>query len=309
MVYSPLTNEIMPPIGRYKGGKKWSARPKGVRINGLNVHHHAATNDSGIRRLVTSSDPASANYIIRNNGSLIGSVPEEYRAWTTSAYANDDDKITVEIQNETGAPDWRISAAAMDTLVRLYADIAQRYRFAPVRASLKGHQEYGVATACPGPYLLPRLDDVARKAAALGGVVSGGGGASAPAPKPSGPAKIDVDGKWGTGTTTRLQQVLGMAVVDGEVSRQSATWRDDNPGCTTGWDWTGKTGDGGSPTIRRHQEILRDRGRYKGAIDGKAGPQYFTALQQDLGTKADGELWKPSAAVEALQKRLNTGRV
>lgn len=168
MTYSPLTNEVMPPTGRYNGGVKYQARPAGVRINGLNVHHHAATSEAGIYRLVTSSDPASANYIIRNNGSLIGSVPEEYRAWTTSAYANDDDKITVEIQNETGAPDWRISDAAMLTLIRLYADLAKRYGFAPVRANLKGHQEYGIATACPGPYLLPRLDDVSLKAAALG---------------------------------------------------------------------------------------------------------------------------------------------
>jgi hypothetical protein len=167
MTYSPLTNEVMPPTGTYKGGKKWSARPAGVRINGLNVHHHAATSDAGISRLVTSNDPASANYIIRNNGSLIGSVPEQYRAWTTSSYAADDDKITVEIQNETGAPTWRISAAAMATLIRLYADLARRYKFAPVRANIKGHQEYGVATACPGPYLLPRLGYVATEAAKI----------------------------------------------------------------------------------------------------------------------------------------------
>jgi len=168
MTYSPLTDKKMPPTGRYQGGVKWQARPAGVRINGLNVHHWASTNLSGLDRLVKSNDPASANYLILNDGTLIGSVPEEFRAWTTSAYANDDDKITVEIQNETGAPSWRISDAAMATLIRLYADIARRHKFPPTRAHLKGHQEYGIATACPGPYLLPRLDEVARKAAALG---------------------------------------------------------------------------------------------------------------------------------------------
>jgi hypothetical protein len=166
MTYSPLTDEVMPPTGTYRGGKKWSARPAGVRINGLNVHHHAATSDAGINRLVTSDDPASANYIIRTNGSLIGSVPEEYRAWTTSAYANDDDKITVEVQNETGAPEWRISAAAMLTLIRLYADLAKRHGFAPTRANIYGHRDYA-ATACPGPYLYPRLGYVATEAARL----------------------------------------------------------------------------------------------------------------------------------------------
>lgn len=173
MTYSPLTNEVMPPTGRYNGGVKWQARPAGVKINGLNVHHHATTNDAGISRLVTSSDPASANYIIRTNGSLIGSVEEQYRAWTTSAYANDDDKITVEVQNETGAPDWRISAAAMATLVELYADIARRYGFTPDRAHIWGHRDYA-ATACPGPYLYPRLGEVAQKAAALSTPIPGG---------------------------------------------------------------------------------------------------------------------------------------
>lgn len=167
MTYSPLIDEAMPPTGLYQGRKKWSARPAGVRINGLNVHHWATTTLAGLDRLVKSADPASANYLILNSGRLIGSVPEEYRAWTTSSYAADDDKITVEIQNETGAPEWRISTAAMATLIRLYADLARRHQFAPVRANLRGHQEYGVATACPGPYLLPRLGEVAVKSAAL----------------------------------------------------------------------------------------------------------------------------------------------
>jgi hypothetical protein len=166
MTYSPLTNEVMPPTGLYKGGVKWQSRPVGVKINGLNVHHHATTGTGGITRLVSSSDPASANYIIRTNGSLIGSVQEQYRAWTTSAYANDDDKITVEIQNSTGAPDWKVSDAAFDTLVRLYADLAKRYGFATSKANIYGHRDYA-ATACPGPHLYPRLGEVAAKATAL----------------------------------------------------------------------------------------------------------------------------------------------
>jgi hypothetical protein len=171
MTHSPLTDKVMVPTGKAlingRRVNKWSARPSGVKINGLNVHHWAGTNLSGLDRLVKSSDPASANYLILNDGTLVSSVPEEYRAWTTSAYANDDDKVTVEIQNETAGPEWRISALAMATLIRLYADLAKRHRFAPTRANIKGHREYGIATACPGPYLLPRLDDVARKAAAL----------------------------------------------------------------------------------------------------------------------------------------------
>lgn len=167
MTYSPLTDLVRRPTGLYNGKRKWSSRPPNVRINGLNVHHWADTTMSGYRRLVESSDPASANYILFDNGTLVGSVPEEYRAWTTSSYDNDKDKITVEIQNSTGAPSWRISDKAMHTLIRLYADLAERHSFPATRSHIKGHQEYGVATACPGPYLLPRLDNVARSARTL----------------------------------------------------------------------------------------------------------------------------------------------
>lgn len=167
MTYSALTDLERPPTGKYMGRNKWSSRG-GQKVDGMNVHHWASTGMGGYSRLVESGEPASANYLILNDGRLIGSVPEEYRAWTTSSFANDDDKITVEIQNQTGAPSWSISPAAMRTLIELYADVARRYGFSPVRANLKGHREYGVATACPGPYLSPRLDFVAEEAAKLG---------------------------------------------------------------------------------------------------------------------------------------------
>jgi hypothetical protein len=161
MTYSSLIDQALPPRTQ-----KWSARPAGVKINGLNVHHWASTTRAGLDRLVYSSDPASANYLILTDGDLIGSVPEEYRAWTSGSYAADDDKITVEIQNSSGSPDWRISDAAFRTLVRLYADLGKRRGFATDRGHIYGHRQYA-ATACPGPYLYSRLDDVAAQATAL----------------------------------------------------------------------------------------------------------------------------------------------
>lgn len=304
MTYSPLTDEIRPPTGRYRGGPKWSPRPSGGRIRGLNVHHWAGTGLSGLRRLIESSDPASANYLILTDGTLIGSVDERYRAWTTSSYAADADKITVEIQNSSGAPHWRISDAAMSTLVALYRDLGSRYGFPTTRANLRGHQEYGVATACPGPYLLPRLDDVARRAS-LG---------ATPVSKPirgpqsaGGPSRLAVDGWWGSATTRRLQEALG-TMPDGIVSSQEDAWRARNPGLTTGWDWTARR-PRGSQAIRAHQELLRSRGLYLARLDGLLGPQYVRALQADLHTTADGVISARSRAVMALQERLNEGKI
>lgn len=303
---SPLTDEVMLPTGRYQGARKWSARPAGVRINGLNVHHHAATSNAGIDRLVKSNDPASANYIIRNNGSLISSVPEEFRAWTTSAYKNDDDKITVEIQNSTGAPTWKISDAAYETLVRLYADLAKRYKFEPSKSNIYGHRDYA-ATACPGPYLYPKLGDVARQAAALDGKVGKPSKPSTPS-KPSKPNQLVVDGFWGENVTRRAQQLLGTPR-DGVVSNQTEAWKDSNQGLTSGWDWSGKAGDGGSKFIREHQKLLKTRGLYRDKIDGKLGPNYIKALQKWVGTYPDGILGYKSLTVRKFQQKLNSGRI
>lgn len=120
--------------------------------------------------------------------------------------------------------------------------------------------------------------------------------------------KIDVDGRWGRETTGRLQQVL-RTKRDGVVSNQQIIWKDDNPGLTIGWDWTGEAGDGGSAVILAHQRVLKKRGRYHGRLDGKVGPKYFRALQHDLGTVPDGEIWNPSRVVMELQRRLNKGKV
>lgn len=311
--YSPLVDSIQPPTGKYWDAEnrrwvnKWSERPD-ENITGMAVHHWAATSMAGFNRLVRSNDPASANLLILNSGSLIGSVQERYRAWTSGSPERDNHRITVEIQNQTAGPQWRISDAAYDTLVRVFAEEAAYHGFEPTRANLKGHQELGAATACPGPFLLPRLDDVARAAAALGGNPSK---PSSPKPqKPFNPEKdkIEVDGVWGRDTTAKAQFVLGTKA-DGVISNQTRAWKAGNPGLTAGWDWDGEESDGGSTFIAKHQALLKQRDLYRGKLDGKAGPQYFSALQKDLGTPVDGKVSRPSRMVAALQKRLNAGRI
>lgn len=162
MTYSTLSDRIVPPrLQSY--GVKWSARPKDVKINGVIPHHWATTTMAGYDALINSSAQKSANYLILDDGDIIGSVDERYRAWTTGSFAADDDKITIEIQNHTGSPTWTISDAAMTSLEELYADIASRYGFKPDRAHISGHRDYE-ATACPGDYLYYRLGTVAAHA-------------------------------------------------------------------------------------------------------------------------------------------------
>ena len=112
------------------------------------------------------------------------------------------------------------------------------------------------------------------------------------------PAALSVDGWWGQATTRRLQQVLGTPV-DGVVSSQSAAWRSQNPGLTTGWEWTGSPV--GSQLIQALQRTLSVE------ADGLIGPGTIRALQARMGTPQDGVLSEQSQCITALQQRLQKG--
>lgn len=110
---------------------------------------------------------------------------------------------------------------------------------------------------------------------------------------------LDVDGLWGQETTKALQTVLG-TTVDGIVSSQSSSYKDDNPGLlASSWDWTSDAS--GSPMIVAMQAKLGT------TTDGLIGPKTIKALQNRMGTTADGCISKPSDCVKALQTKLNEG--
>lgn len=199
------------------------------------------------------------------------------------------------------------TAAALETAARIIAEGAGKWvvKGAPIR----GHRDIK-ATACPGNRVYERLSWLKNRSQEL----TTGSPKPAPKPVPKKPAakpkpktkKLDVDGLFGRDTIERFQQELGTPT-DRVISSQPIIWKAQNPGLTAGWDW--QKNPKGSTAIRRHQEILKARGHYKGKIDGLAGPQYWTAVQADLGTLRDGKISHPSTAVRALQERLNRGRI
>lgn len=151
--------------GSIKHHNKYNSRD-GTAITRVIPHHWAGTSGGD----VTLADPkreASANYLIYSDGTIKYQVPEEYRAWTTGSWEVDASSITVEIQNSTNGPEWRVSDKAIAALVNLIADIARRYKWGSVPSwRVRGHREF-VATACPGPYMFPKLAEIAAAADTL----------------------------------------------------------------------------------------------------------------------------------------------
>lgn len=113
--------------------------------------------------------------------------------------------------------------------------------------------------------------------------------------------ELTVDGKWGKDTTERLQEIFGTPK-DGIVSNQHASYKDENPGLTSGWDWDEKPNGKGSSLIEAMQEWA---GMPEEERDGEIGPKTIKAFQKKLGTTQDGKVSNPSAMVKALQKWAN----
>ena len=112
--------------------------------------------------------------------------------------------------------------------------------------------------------------------------------------------KLTIDGQWGKSTTKRLQQIFGTPV-DGIVSNQLLSYKDDNPGLLSGWEWE-EAPKGGSQLIKALQKWA---GMAVSARDGMIGPATIKALQKKLGTPVDGVVSNPSQMVKALQKWAN----
>lgn len=110
--------------------------------------------------------------------------------------------------------------------------------------------------------------------------------------------KIDEDGKWGTKTTKRAQEVFG-TTVDGVVSNQYAKYKSENPGLVESFDWKKNPRDYGSELIRAIQKKVGAN------VDGHIGPETIKKMQKWLGTVQDGYVSNPSDMVKAFQKWLN----
>lgn len=121
--------------------------------------HHMASVMGGVScaRMHYNSD-VSANYYIGVQGEIVGGVAEERRAWTSNSRENDHSAITIEVSNELLDGEWKISDTCYKSLVRLCADICERYNIIPKyngnpSGSITVHKMF-CSTECPGEYLM-----------------------------------------------------------------------------------------------------------------------------------------------------------
>lgn len=144
-------------------------------IDTITIHHCAGdVSVEALGDIFSNPDRyASSNYGIGSDGRIAMFVPEEYHAWTSGNSDNDDRAITIEVANNSGAPDWTISEAAYKSLIDLLVDICKRNNIPKLRwkndPNLIGKVDqqnmtvhmWFQATACPGPYLFSKMGQIA----------------------------------------------------------------------------------------------------------------------------------------------------
>ena len=143
-------------------------RPRSQPISKITVHHMAGdtTLESFGALVGRPSRQMSANYAIESSGRIGLFCHEADRSWCSSSPWNDQRAITIEVANDSGAPDWHVSDKAYAALLDLCTDICRRNGIKELtytgdkNGSLTMHCFYA-ATACPGPYLKSKFPDIA----------------------------------------------------------------------------------------------------------------------------------------------------
>lgn len=280
---------------------------EGRTINKLIVHHNAGVNLSTQDCAnIWQTRKASAHYQVESNGRIGQLVHDWDTSWNAGDWEANLTSIGIEHANSGGAAQgWPISEATRENGAHLVAALCKRYSLGRPEwgKNVFPHQHFQ-STACPGKLYEEYKDSYITRAQEWYDSMTGSTPepvpSPAPAPAPTPVASPAADGYWGSGTTKALQKVLGTPQ-DGVVSSQSAYWRSQNPGLTSGWEWVSDPV--GSQLIQALQRRLGVE------ADGLIGPGTIRALQQRMGTPQDGVLSEESKCIIALQQRLQKGTI
>lgn len=152
MGYSKLISKVIDLT------KKSNPRGDNV-IKRITPHHMAGIMlaEDCARMHLNNGKNQSASAYVGYLGDACGGVPEERRPWTSASRSNDYSAYTIEVSNDGGAPDWHIPDVAYETLVKLCADVCERYGIDPhydgtPNGTITLHKMFE-NTDCPGPYL------------------------------------------------------------------------------------------------------------------------------------------------------------
>lgn len=156
------------PLVNYTKISPNSSNPRNKQITKITIHHVAGnlTVEQVGNIFATKERKASSNYGVDNHGRVGMYVEEKNRAWTSSSSDNDNQAVTIEVANITGAPDWKVSDIALNKTIDLCVDICKRNNIKRLNftgdktGNLTMHKMFA-NTNCPGPYLESKFPYIA----------------------------------------------------------------------------------------------------------------------------------------------------
>lgn len=146
--------------------------PRNQPISKITIHHMAgimSVEEFGAL-VANASRQMSANYAIGNDGRIGLFCPESDRSWCSSSPWNDNRAVTIEVSNSAygDASGWPVGEKAFASLIKLCVDICKRNGIKKLEftgnqnGSLTYHYMFA-ATACPGPWIKARTNEICSK--------------------------------------------------------------------------------------------------------------------------------------------------
>lgn len=153
VVYTCLTNHM-------------SRGRQGRKIDKIFIHHMAGDLTLETCGNVFLRNEASAHYGIDSWGKVGQYVREENTAWHCGNWAYNLRSIGIELADCGGAPDWEVSELAIESCIRLIADICRRNGIPKINytGDLSGNlcmHCWTMSTVCPGPFLKTKFQYIA----------------------------------------------------------------------------------------------------------------------------------------------------
>lgn len=146
--------------------KHYSEGRDGRKIEMITIHHMASVlSAEQCGKIFQGDRKASSHYGIGNNGEIGLYVDESNTAWANGNWDANCKAVTIETSNDKTGGDWTVGEKALNSLIKLVADIAKRNNLGTLvkGKNITWHKMYA-ATACPGEYLLRKMDYIVSEA-------------------------------------------------------------------------------------------------------------------------------------------------
>ena len=145
-----------------------STNPRNDKVKKITIHHMAGnlSVETCGNVFAPRSKQASSNYGISSDGRVGMYVEEKNRSWCSSSASNDNQAITIEVANNSGAPNWTVSDVALAKTIELCVDICKRngikkLNFTGDKSGNLTMHKWFAAKNCPGPYLESKFPYIA----------------------------------------------------------------------------------------------------------------------------------------------------